>query len=138
MSNCTRLTDSSFADEVLAADRPVLVEFWGSWCPPCKMMEPVLEALAERLAGRVKICKLNVDQHPNFRSAYGISGVPTFVVFDRGQTVRRAVGSHSLKQLLNLIDSAMAERKEVQPIVEIPSIPQTTETQTVAFTPSNS
>jgi thioredoxin 1 len=108
MSNCTRLTNSSFSDEVLGASDPVLVEFWGSWCPPCKMMEPVLEALAERLAGRVKVCKLNIDQYPAFRSTYQIMGVPTFIV--------------SLQQLLGLIDAALAQRAAVRPIVEVPAV----------------
>jgi thioredoxin 1 len=121
MSNCTRLTNSSFSDEVLGVSDPVLVEFWGSWCPPCKMMEPVLEALAERLAGRVKVCKLNIDQYPAFRSTYHIMGVPTFVVFDGGKPVRRAIGAHSLQQLLGLIDAALAERTAARSIVEVPA-----------------
>jgi thioredoxin 1 len=120
MSNCTRLTDSTFADEVLAGSGPVLVEFWGSWCPPCKMMEPVLEALAERLAGRVKVCKLNIDQYPAFRNTYHIMGVPTFVMFDGGKPARRAIGAHSLQQLLGLIDAARSERTAGRPIVEVP------------------
>jgi thioredoxin 1 len=121
MSNCTRLTNSSFSDEVLGVSDPVLVEFWGSWCPPCKMMEPVLETLAERLAGRIKICKLNIDQFPAFRSTYQIMGVPTFIVFDGGNPVGRAIGAHSLQQLLGLIDAALAQRAAVRPIVEIPA-----------------
>jgi thioredoxin 1 len=121
MSNCTRLTNSSFSDEVLGASGPVLVEFWGSWCPPCKMMEPVLEALAERLAGRVKVCKLNIDQYPAFRSTYHIMGVPTFVVFEGGKPVRRAIGAHSLQQLLGMIDAALTERPVARPIVEVPA-----------------
>jgi len=121
MSNCTRLTDSTFDAEVLAGSGPVLVEFWGSWCPPCKMMEPVLEALAERLAGRVKVCKINVDQHPAFRNAYHITGVPTFVLFVGGKPVRRAIGAHSLQQLLGLIDAALAQRPAARPIVEVPA-----------------
>ncbi len=123
MSNCTRLTNSSFSDEVLGVSDSVLVEFWGSWCPPCKMMEPVLETLAERLAGRVKICKLNIDQYPAFRSTYHIMGVPTFVVFDGGKPVGRAIGAHSLQQLLGLIDATLAERPAVRPIVEVPASP---------------
>jgi thioredoxin 1 len=122
MSTCTRLTNSSFSDEVLGASDPVLVEFWGSWCPPCKMMEPVLEALAERLVGRVKVCKLNIDQYPAFRSTYQIMGVPTFIVFDGGKPVRRAIGAHSLQQLLGLIDATLAQRAAVRPIVEIPAV----------------
>ncbi len=121
MSNCTRLTNSSFSDEVLGASDPVLVEFWGSWCPPCKMMEPVLETLAERLAGRIKVCKLNIDQYPAFRSTYHIMGVPTFIVFDGGKPVRRAIGAHSLQQLLGLIDAALAERTAARSIVEVPA-----------------
>lgn len=124
MSNCTRLTDRTFADEVLASSIPVLVEFWGSWCPPCKMMEPVLETLAQRLAGRVKVCKLNVDQHPGYRTLYHILGVPAFIVFDGGKPVRRTIGAHSLQQLLDLIDAVLAERAVARPIVEFPTAVQ--------------
>lgn len=119
MNGCTRLTDSTFDAEVLAVADPVLVEFWGSWCPPCKMMDPVLDALAERLAGRVKVCKLNVDQHPAFRINYGITGVPTFIVFDGGKPVRRAVGARSFQQLLDLMNSVLVERRTTRPIVEV-------------------
>lgn len=124
MSNCTRLTDSTFADEVLSSSRPVLVEFWGSWCPPCKMMEPVLEVLAERLADRVKICKLNVDQHPKYRTLYQILGVPTFMVFDGGKAVRRGIGAHSLQQLVDLIEAALSQRAVPRSIVELPTAVQ--------------
>jgi thioredoxin 1 len=138
MSNCTRLTNSSFSDEVLGASDPVLVEFWGSWCPPCKMMEPVLEALAERLIGRIKVCKLNIDQYPAFRNTYQIMGVPTFIVFDGGKPVRRAIGAHSLQQLLGLIDAALAEQPAVRPIVEIPAVSPGAIDRTVVANETNS
>ncbi|NLH17882.1 MAG: thiol reductase thioredoxin [Phycisphaerae bacterium] len=138
MSNCTRLTDSTFDAEVLATDGPVFVEFWGSWCPPCKMMEPVLETLAQRLAGRVKVCKLNVDQHPGFRSAYNIMGVPAFLLFIDGKPVRRAIGAHSLMQLLDLISTALVEQAAVQPIVEVSPFPKSAEVRTSVTATSNS
>ncbi len=127
MSNCTRITDKNFQSEVLDSPVPVLVDFWGSWCPPCKMMEPVIEQLARRMDGQVKIGKLNVDQHPSFRSLYRIAGVPAFALFVNGRIVRRAVGAHSLAQLLDLIHTGLAEGIPARPIVEIPSAQETAE-----------
>lgn len=87
-------------------------------------MEPVLETLAQRLVGRVKVCKLNVDQHPGYRTLYHILGVPAFIVFHGGKPVRRAIGAHSLQQLLDLINAALAERSVARPIVELPTVVQ--------------
>jgi len=94
-----RLTDDNFEREVLESDIPVLVEFWSSWCPPCKMMEPVMDELAEELSGKVKVAKLNVDQNSAIPARYTISGVPTFVVFDKSKEMQRYTGAQSKKQL---------------------------------------
>ena len=85
------LNANNFEKEVLKADLPVLVDFWASWCPPCKMVEQVVEELGRELAGRVKVGKLNVDQNPGIASRYDIKGVPTFVLFVEGKEVARRV-----------------------------------------------
>jgi thioredoxin 1 len=133
MNNCTRITDKNFQSEVIDSPVPVLVDFWGSWCPPCKIMEPVIEQLAQRMDGQVKIGKLNVDQHPSFRSIYRISGVPAFALFVNGRIVRRAVGAHSLTQLLDLIHAGLAEGIPARPIVEVLSTRETSGRGTAAF-----
>ena len=100
MNRVLNVTDLNFEHEVLRAPVPVLVDFWASWCPPCKMVEPVLVELEEALAGRIKIAKLQVDQNQQVASRYGIQGVPTFVLFTGGEPLATKVGAHSKKQLL--------------------------------------
>jgi thioredoxin 1 len=104
VSGVVRLTDKNFETEVLASDLPVLVEFWGSWCPPCKMMEPILEQLAIDYAGRLMVGKINVDQNPRITNQYVIQGAPTFVVFSLGEARGQRTGAHSKGQLENWLD----------------------------------
>jgi thioredoxin 1 len=96
-------TDADFEEQVLLSGIPVLVEFWGSWCTACKMVEPVIDELAGELAGVVRVGKLNVDQNPRVRSLCDIAGVPTFIFFKDGAAVRRLVGARSKRQLLAMI-----------------------------------
>lgn len=100
------LRDADFHAEVVESELPVLLDFWASWCPPCKMVEPVLQDLSQKLNGLVKIAKINVDQNPASGSEYNISGVPTFIVFSKGKEVGRCVGAQSKQQLLNMIEKA--------------------------------
>jgi thioredoxin 1 len=104
LSRVVRLTDRNFETEVLASDTPVLVEFWGSWCPPCKMMEPALEQLAKDYDGCLKVGKINVDQNPRMATEYRIQGAPTFIVFASGEVKGRRTGAQSGRQLENLLD----------------------------------
>ena len=107
MSECLRFTDKNFRDEVLDSKSPVFVDFWGSWCPPCKMIEPVMNELAKHFDGKIKIGKLNVDQNPATRSDLNIGGAPTFILFKDGEELTRIVGARSKKQLLELIETAL-------------------------------
>ena len=100
------LRDPNFHEEILESKLPVLLDFWASWCPPCKMVEPVLQELSQDLSGLVKIVKINVDQNPTSASKYNISGVPTFIVFFKGKEMDRCVGAQSKQQLLNMLDKA--------------------------------
>lgn len=121
MNECLRLTDKNIEKEVAESKLPVFVDFWGSWCPPCKMVEPVIDALAQELAGIVKIGKLNVDQNPRARSLYNIAAAPTFILFKEGKILQRAIGSRSEKQLMQMIETALVSEKPVQPLVTVPS-----------------
>jgi thioredoxin 1 len=107
MGQAVRVTDKTFGLEVLQSERPVLVDFWASWCPPCKMVEPVLDELAQEYGDRVLICKLHVDRNPKTRDEYQIFGVPTFAVFRDGELVARRTGAQSKGQLESLLGEVL-------------------------------
>ena len=86
------LNDENFKKEVLEADLPVLVDFWASWCGPCIMLAPVIEKLADDYQGRIKICKLNVDEGRSSAAEYGVMSIPTLIVFKDGKVVDKFVG----------------------------------------------
>jgi thioredoxin 1 len=88
---------TSFQD-LIAGDVPVLVDFYADWCAPCKMMQPVLEAFAQEAGERVKVVKINVDKNPNAAAAYGVRGIPTFILFKSGQIIGRKSGYMSLAE----------------------------------------
>jgi thioredoxin 1 len=89
----TEVTDETFDAEVLRADRPVLVEFWATWCPPCRMLAPVLAELAAEHADRLRVVKLDMDVNPMSVARYGVRAAPTMLVFERGEPVRMIVGA---------------------------------------------
>jgi len=86
-------TDDTF-EQVIADERPVLVDFWASWCPPCRAVAPVLDQLATESGGRYVIAKLNVDENPRTAERFHIEGIPTLLIFKKGQLVDRLVGAH--------------------------------------------
>lgn len=101
-----KFTTDNFEAEVLKSDKPVLVDFYADWCGPCKMMAPVVEALATEYEGKVKIGKLNVDQSPNTAGQYGIMSIPTLLFFKNGEVVNKIVGAvpkADLEQALNAL-----------------------------------
>ncbi len=106
MKSVSRFTDANFKEEVLDCKIPVLVDFWGSWCPPCKMVEPVIDELAVELDGKIKVGKINVDQNRKVGAMFDISGVPTFILFKEGKTLGREIGARSKQQLLEMISKA--------------------------------
>ena len=107
MSIPIRVTDSTFEQEVINCKIPVLVDFWASWCPPCKMLEPVIDTLAHEYDGKVKFVKFNVDQNPQRRVKFQISGVPTFILFKGTKEIERRIGSQSKEQLNQMIGQAL-------------------------------
>ena len=106
MSNSIlNVTDASFEQEVLNSDVPVLVDYWAEWCGPCKMIAPVLEEIAEDYAGKVKICKLNIDENDQTPPKYNIRGIPTLMLFKNGNVYATKVGALSKSQLTAFVDS---------------------------------
>jgi thioredoxin 1 len=87
-----KVTDESFQADVLGASEPVLVDFWAEWCGPCKQIAPALEQIADELAGKVKIAKLDIEQSPTTPSRYGVRGIPTLLIFKGGQVQEQIVG----------------------------------------------
>ncbi|MEV4559978.1 thioredoxin [Kitasatospora sp. NPDC049285] len=101
------VTDQDFATEVLAAEGPVLVKFTADWCPPCRMIAPVLAELVDEQAGRLKIVQLDVDVNPETQAAYGVLSMPTLMVFQGGEPVRSLVGARAKARLLRELDDLL-------------------------------
>ena len=99
------ITDASFADDVLNADGPVLVDFWAEWCGPCKMIGPSLEEISDELAGKVTIAKINIDENPDAPGKYGVRGIPTMILFKDGQPAATKVGAAPKSALKGWIES---------------------------------
>lgn len=100
-------TDSTFQDEVLNSDTPVLVDFWATWCGPCKMLAPVIEEVANNLEGKIRIVKLDVDENPGIAGQFGITSIPTMILFSEGNPVGKLVGFRPADQIEAAIKGAL-------------------------------
>lgn len=109
MGSALEFTDANFAQEVLQADVPVVVDFWAPWCGPCRQIAPAIEALANENAGKVKVGKLNVDDNPNVAQQFGISSIPTILLFRGGRVVQKFVGVQPKSRLQEAIDGLLAQ-----------------------------
>ncbi|MFE9424608.1 thioredoxin [Kitasatospora sp. NPDC006697] len=101
------VTDETFEQEVLGSGLPVLVEFTADWCPPCRMIAPVLASVAEERAGRLRVVALDVDRNPATTAAYGVLSMPTLMVFRDGEPVKSMVGARPRARLLRELDEAL-------------------------------
>lgn len=99
------ITDGDFEQEVLNSASPVLVDYWAEWCGPCKMIAPVLDEVAKDFEGRLKVCKLNIDDNQNTPAKYGVRGIPTLMLFKDGAVEATKVGALSKSQLVTFLES---------------------------------
>ncbi|TDT50288.1 thioredoxin [Fonticella tunisiensis] len=103
----SHVTDSTFNSEVLNSDKPVLVDFFATWCGPCKMLAPVIEEVAQKMEGEVKVVKLDVDENPQTSRMYGIMSVPTMVLFKDGKPVGKLVGFNPAERIESALRGAL-------------------------------
>jgi len=106
-SQLLHVNDKDFATEVLNSDLPVLVDFWATWCGPCRSISPIIEDLSKEFAGRIKIAKLNVDENQATPSQYGVRGIPNLILFKGGKVFDQIVGAVPRARLVAMIEKAL-------------------------------
>jgi thioredoxin 1 len=104
MAEMLNTTDAEFSNTVSQSDKLVVVDMWAEWCGPCKMMEPVLEEIAEEYSDKLKVVKLNIDQNQDTPLKFGVMNIPTLIFFRDGKEIDRVIGAFPKKQLLNRIE----------------------------------
>ena len=107
MANVVELSERNFDQEVLQSELPVLVDFWAPWCGPCRMVGPIIEELAGDYQGRLKVCKLNVDQEQALAGHYQVMSIPTVLIFRGGQVAERSVGAKPKPSFQKIIDGVL-------------------------------
>jgi len=117
----TPIADGTFAREVLEASQPVLVDVWAPWCAPCVALKPVLERVAEQLAGRVRVLTLNADENVDTVTRFGVRALPTVLLFDRGALVDRLTGAHPIDRYLALLAPVLEARAAGAPVPAPPA-----------------
>jgi thioredoxin 1 len=105
--NLHEFTDANFDDEVLQSSEPVLVDFWAPWCGPCRMLMPTIEQLSDEFAGKVKIGKVNTDENQGTAASYGITSIPTVMLFKNGEMVDKVVGAPGKDHFVNMLKTAV-------------------------------
>ena len=105
--NLVAVTDDTFKSEILESGQPVFVDFWASWCGPCRMIGPIFEELANQYGGKIKFAKVNVDENPKTPANYGVRGIPTLILFKDGKVFDQVVGAVPKSQLENVLKKAL-------------------------------
>lgn len=104
MGKVSATTDKTFEEEVLQGAQPVLVDFWASWCGPCRMMAPVLDEIAQKYEGKVNVKKLNVDENPQYSAKFNIRSIPTLILFKEGKPISQQIGYIPVESLAKVLD----------------------------------
>jgi thioredoxin 1 len=100
-------TQANFQNDVLKSDKPVLIDFWATWCGPCRMIAPIVEQLAAEYEGRAKVGKIDVDENPDIARQYGVMSIPTLAVIKNGQVVSKVVGAYPKPKIAEMLDNAL-------------------------------
>ncbi len=109
MAEPIELTEDNFTSEVLEADMPVMIDFWAPWCGPCLMVAPIVESLANKYEGKIKVAKVNLDESPALASEYGVRSIPAIFIFNNGQVAERTVGVQPEDALAAMIDRVLEQ-----------------------------
>ncbi|WP_038035147.1 thioredoxin [Thermopetrobacter sp. TC1] len=102
------VTEAEFEEKVLKADKPVLVDFWAEWCAPCRMIAPFLDEIDAEMGDKVKVVKVNIDEHPNLAARYGVRGIPTLMIVKDGEVISQQVGAAPKSAIASWVESAIA------------------------------
>lgn len=105
MPHPLHLTDATFTTEVLQSNIPVVIDFWATWCGPCRMIAPIIEEMAKDYDGKAKICKLDVDNNPDTATQYGIRSIPTVLIFKSGKVVDSVIGAVPKQQIIERLEA---------------------------------
>ena len=103
----TTITDSSFEEDVLKSDKPVLIDYWAEWCGPCKQIGPALEEISDEMKDIIVIGKINIDENPQTPSKYGVKGIPTLMIFNNGEISSTKVGTAPKNKIIEWINSSI-------------------------------
>ena len=106
-ANVVEITDANFDEQVAKSPTPVLVDFWAEWCGPCRMLAPTIEELSEEYAGKVTVGKLNTDENRDVAVKYGISAIPTIILFNKGEVAQKLVGLSAKKDIKAALDAVV-------------------------------